>query len=563
MKNYSAILLLMIPVLILWGGCSKKKKTVAPYGWETTTREFDSLTCMAESLYHARDAQGATQAVAHMRLLAEATPEKSVQRVRTLYWEGRIAFTRGEIDQAMTMMEEALEMTDSARYPYDWHRIKWNLDLESHPPTLERYQYLLSELDFFLSTGDKPIAGAYAQEVGGFLHSIGDAEYSVSYLRMSDSLFQEAGMQDEVAANRINFSNALQLRGDTLAAVAILKKMLEDTSSVARHSRDIVLGNLYVLAHDTTYLHQAYNMISRNPLMNEEAFAYENMLTGEALCDGDVELARMYSDRARARLPEVYLPENIRDYYNHRSRVCALEGESDSAYEYLYRASLMTDSINSSTKKLEIRDANVARKIAEARLKADIERRKSIIVQLTICFTFLIILGFGAWLVHRRWQQQKLQRVHDDLRMERANRRVMAMELLVKEKETLFQNMGAEMAELSQAGEISRTAANKLGSTLKAHSGTKAERDTFLESFGELGPDFGRALRKAYPALTDADVRMAGFVALGLDNKHIARVAGIRPESVKQARWRLRGKLGLQPGSSLEDAVRKFIFNKV
>ena len=42
-----------------------------------------------------------------------------------------------------------------------------------------------------------------------------------------------------------------------------------------------------------------------------------------------------------------------------------------------------------------------------------------------------------------------------------------------------------------------------------------------------------------------------------MENKHIARVMSIRPESVKQARCRLRGKMGLGPDDSLDDVIRR------
>lgn len=79
---------------------------------------------------------------------------------------------------------------------------------------------------------------------------------------------------------------------------------------------------------------------------------------------------------------------------------------------------------------------------------------------------------------------------------------------------------------------------------------------TFGDDEGGLAQTRGR-LRKDYPSLTGADLRLASYIAMGMENKHIARVMSIRPESVKQARWRLRGKLGLAPGESLDDLMRR------
>ncbi len=60
----------------------------------------------------------------------------------------------------------------------------------------------------------------------------------------------------------------------------------------------------------------------------------------------------------------------------------------------------------------------------------------------------------------------------------------------------------------------------------------------------------------AYPGLADSYVKLATFIYMGLDNNRIARLLVIRPESVKQARWRLRRMMNLDKDTSLDDAIR-------
>ena len=158
----------------------------------------------------------------------------------------------------------------------------------------------------------------------------------------------------------------------------------------------------------------------------------------------------------------------------------------------------------------------------------------------------------------RKLQQQRLAKVSNDLELERTNRRLLANELVIKEKDRLINDMESEMTRLSELGEVSRSTAIKFGNTIRQHSSVKQHRESFVEVFGEVHPGFSERLKADYPTLTAADIRMSSYIVTGMENKHIAGVLGIRPESVKQARWRLRSKFGLTSADSLEEFLRRY-----
>ena len=86
-----------------------------------------------------------------------------------------------------------------------------------------------------------------------------------------------------------------------------------------------------------------------------------------------------------------------------------------------------------------------------------------------------------------------------------------------------------------------------------------SDTDSFLYTFASINPNFTRRLKEAYPDLSPMDLKLAAFAALNLDIKQVARILGIKPESVKQSRWRLRRKLGLAPEVNLEDALKPYL----
>ena len=299
-------------------------------------------------------------------------------------------------------------------------------------------------------------------------------------------------------------------------------------------------------------------MVRDETTMEEAACQYESFLTREAIDRGDIARAKHYHALASAHLPFAATPEVLREYYQQRYRLFAMEGRTDSAYKYLEITARLNDSINTSENRIKVRDAALAGRIRLMRVNADLERRNSAILFLSITFGLLLLIIGGCVFFWRRLQRQELAKVKATLELERSNRKILAMELVIREKDKLFDAVGQEMSQLSENGEISRQTAVKIESSLKAHNGLKPHRDNFLETFGQLNPNFAARLKEQYPSLTDADMRLASHIALGLENKHIASVMGIRPESVKQARWRLRSKLGLPSGVSLEDTLRSF-----
>ena len=77
-----------------------------------------------------------------------------------------------------------------------------------------------------------------------------------------------------------------------------------------------------------------------------------------------------------------------------------------------------------------------------------------------------------------------------------------------------------------------------------------------MESFEVVNPHFSDKLRAISPDIAESYIKLACYILMELDNKKTARLMMIKPESVHPARWRLRQKLGLKAGESLEDFLR-------
>lgn len=120
------------------------------------------------------------------------------------------------------------------------------------------------------------------------------------------------------------------------------------------------------------------------------------------------------------------------------------------------------------------------------------------------------------------------------------------------------------MAELNAALDNSRrrlvvAEAKSEGRAAKSEvEGDGGDWERFEAVFTEMHPGFADGLRRDFPALTRNDIRLCAFISMDMEIKHIARMLGIQPDSVKKQMRRLRTKLGVAPGAPLAPFLARY-----
>lgn len=162
-----------------------------------------------------------------------------------------------------------------------------------------------------------------------------------------------------------------------------------------------------------------------------------------------------------------------------------------------------------------------------------------------------------TWRIQRlRFQRELTRRERDEMA-----RRLIATQAAMDESETLITKVGKEIGSMADSGRLPDGETRHIVSAIKSHSAMKEDRESFMDSFAAVHPEFAQGLRNANEAFTEPDIRLATYIVMGMDTKRIASTMGIRPDSVKQGRWRLRQKLALPKGESLEKALRSYLDN--
>lgn len=120
--------------------------------------------------------RGMCKRITEINIFGSASPEVAARsrmrgrRVAPFGWSA----VSPEAD-TLALFAEALEATDSARYPYDANRIRWNMEL-SDPYTTEEYLAVKKRARFFESVPDAVFAAADYKTLGSFMNDLTDPE---------------------------------------------------------------------------------------------------------------------------------------------------------------------------------------------------------------------------------------------------------------------------------------------------------------------------------------------------------------------------------------------------
>lgn len=552
-------ILCLTALIVCAGSCTKKKSRIHPFGWERIDTPFDSLTERLEwEFLNGTDFDSIAVDVEALTALAKADAGNNQKQVRAAYWDARFKMRTDNYDEAMEEFSRAeqLALKDSSRYPYDVARIRWNTEPYFYELTVYTYDKILSDIRFFEEQEDYPLAAAKCMDLGMLLSDAGALQESDMWLDKADSLYRIAGLDDVIMKNSGNRAKNLQLRGQLKEAEEMLKAII-DNPNIDRDpiARDVFLYNLYIINSDTTVLRRAYDWVKTMDYFTDLQCLYESCLAYEYAHLGMTDSALVYMEKAEDKRGFLEDPKSKRNYYAARADVFYAAGKYDSAFVNLKRMTVVNDTLNNLVQNEIVVNAEMLRQLGEHKLDVEAKRHRATVTFIIIIMALILVGCVISFLVYRKYKLRREAAMRSELELERSQRKVMAMQLAMEESGRIIDGMNREMDKLVDDGKLSSAVAQKLESTIRVHESVRGEQDNFISTFGEVDPRFIRRLKERWPELTDTDIKLCMYISLGLDSKHIARQMGIRPESVKQARWRLRKKLDPTGTRTIEEAL--------
>ena len=199
-------------------------------------------------------------------------------------------------------------------------------------------------------------------------------------------------------------------------------------------------------------------------------------------------------------------------------------------------------------------------------LRSEVQLKQRTLEFYTVFGIALILLGgiFALWIVMRH-RALKMQHEADNKQHELDLIRQQEAQLIIEEKEHQLRLMLNERQELNRKNEELRdklehsdaqSCLQEVINSLSPRLLTLEEEQNFRHQFGIIHPQFLSRLRDICPTITRSEELLAMLIRLKLNTEEIAFALGNNRPSVHSSRSRLRKKMEIDKGISLEEYFR-------
>lgn len=546
--------------------CALLQPCVYSQRWQPVFQPFDSLVLLYDR------GQGIASACRQARLLdrmdsiSSARPELPALAWRRLYFKSLYLYHHfGQRDEALRLLGEARRLVDRERYPYDEARIGFlRLLIENtrSDDALERYKRHKRRIAYYEKVGDTlMLANTYVM-LGRMLGNLNHTAEMLDYLSRAERLYRSRGLEEHALRNRLNIADVLCRTGERERGLQMMDSLLSYPGLTERDT-SFTMDVLESLAYngDEEASRRYYDLARLQGGNLRQAAA-------ASFCRAPFLLERGEADSALSlyRTVQRYLlqrPDNEMEtkVLEGLARTFMLRRQWDSAACYFDRSCRLRDSlaridIPEKIHQMENR-AEIGRYEADLRQAVEKSRFHRVISILVIALAVCVVTAV-SYIFHIKRRKTKLQHEQIKLQMQLQDRELTASSLMLAGKTNALSNLLERLAAHEENGGIDKRVVQELKSQIRAHFGTQDEWQTFRMQFEKVHPDFFTRLKQLVPTLTEGELRLCAYIRTGMENKQIAQMLARQPNSVKMARYRIRKKLALASGDSLEDFLRNF-----
>lgn len=539
--------------------CLGRKNRDSVFFWNPTKAAFDTLTrdldrawCLdvgKDSLLRLTD-----------RLEAEARrhPSDREMKARCHYFRGRWFSAYAGYPQAIKELDAAESIFgDSAAYPYEFNRIRYVRSIDPSRTMVQMYFDNVSTSSFFESRGDSVMLAVSLANIGNALRGLGDTLASGPYFSRAIDLLNRCGMKRWSVKFRLSQAQACRplnpkLSDSILSALREMPEVQEDTLYY-----NILLHVSYLSSGDIGYIRKAYRLVRLLDIPSVEAL-YESYLSSDCLMRGETDSAVSLSSSAMSKTSSGTGLATRMNVTLSAAEALERTGDKDNAAVLMKRYIAMSDTLIRRNIATDVRRNEMRLTIAaiesQEREKSMRERSRFWIASIGLVAVAVTVV----LLLYRRTKRLEMQRVRAELELTRSRLQLASSAVALEEKDKVIDSTIETIDSLGREKKITPSDANIVAGVLRVHKSSREEFETFRQVHEKLSPNFAKRLKEDYPGLSENNIKMAAYVAMGMDNKQIARTMMIEYKSVITARHRIRAKMGLGKNDSLENALRRY-----
>lgn len=558
-----------------WG-----REVIGTY-WKPIDNTFDSIADVLELEFISTDSiYYRDSLIQELYTIARAHHKETVYLWRAKFWDARSQLKKNNSDSTIHLIDEAYQQVDSIRYVYDYMRVfhLWTIMHKNQPHVA--YKNLKKISEYYARTNNLfMLAHAYI-DMGNILSRLKDYPKALEYLQKADSYYKKLNKPVYRAKNQLNISNVLYSMNEEVQAEKILYKLLENPVCVEDTS--FYINTLLLLTeHDVPlskkYVSEAYRLSTE--FANKRLLIQSECFMGRFYQNNHRQDSALYYYRKACRRVNIRNIDLIVPVIKNMSECFAAIQQEDSAYVYLNRYEQYKDSLDQVNSLAEIRrmESRAAIEKQELELQQAEERgRFRFVLILVVCAFILCIAALVCYIFWKKSREEKIKKQLKELEnkelvtrlenemlqnncfkveLEYKDRELASNSLIIMEKNQVLKSLVDELEKEKDAGNIQSNTALQISNNIRMHLGTDDEWDFFKMQFVKVHPDFFVRLKTLCPSITEGELRLCAYIRTGMENKHIAQMLSLQPESVKKNRYRLRQKLNLGK-ESLEDFLR-------
>ncbi len=435
---------------------------------------------------------------------------------------------------------------------------------------------LLKSLNLFTEVNDIRRMASLTINVAIVYSELDELEKALEYFKASLRHFKKVGDSLLISQSQMNLGNALMMNKQYDSALYYFNKELKyrsnkgDTYGTTMTYHNI--GTVYIEkeAYNEALPHflSAKNFLKKDTPEELKSHVYSGLGIGY-LKTGNRPKGLIYLDSALFLAEKHNLKDHTLTILNYYKEFYSGIEQFESAYAYQKQAFELHEKIRgekvlqeTERLKVQFQTAEKERKLAQLEQQQAEERgiRNVILVS---AVSVIIIIGLLLLSIHlkRKKDQQiaalKFKKLNDEIILK--NKEISSYTLSFLQKNQLMEELKEKVNEIKKQSstEISKelSRVNKIvDNTFRSDE----EWKTFQLTFDQMHDGFFSELKKEFPDISNAELKLCALLRLNMNLKESAKVLGIASDSVKTARYRLRKKLGLNTEDNLIDFLIQF-----
>lgn len=551
MKKYITILF----AVFFCFSCSQRQTHPNGSFWQPLQPDFDSIALCLENAFLDLEPDSVKDSL--LTVLSDVStryPHHRQLQARLHFWKARYYARVSHEDIALKELKLARSLTDSSAFPYDLARIKYeeNSMLTTNP--VAQYTADREALEYFSAIGDSINIAAVYMNLGATFRNMLDTTRYLDYFKRADDILQKKGMKKLRLLNLLNLTDMYgPEKADSMLALVRDAPEIEHVQSLYL----IALYNSYLYTDSIKHLQKLYSIIKDKPehapgqCHVQALMAIHNLDRGIDI-PSSLSLAHNAWDSLRPEYPLVMQAKATEAI----AKALKAEDLMDSGFRMLERShKLYIDYLN------QHRSNNVLSRESEISIRnAEIEYEKK--RQLDRAWFWVIVASIAALaaviggILYIRWKNACIKHERSEMELTRDRYQLAASQLVMEGKDKAIQSVMHMVSDMKKQGKVSPSDANEISSSLRSYLSGKEELDTFQDIYRKLNPNFSKLLIERCPTLSEGQIKLASYIAMGMTNRQISQMLLIDYRSVIKSRYRLRAKLGLDRSTSLETMLR-------